>query len=337
MGTNVLIHWLTFALAAAAVVLAGIRLASFGDALARRTGIGQGWIGLLFLATVTSIPELTTTITGASIGATNIAVGNAFGSNVFNVAIIGVVDILLLRRGTLTSKVRPYHVSSAAIAILLTAIAALGIVLQPTSRLAGASPVTWLLLIGYVAGVYLLFRVERREGASEEPAGGRTPTLARAIVGFLLCAAVIVVAGVFLVRSGKEISEATGLSATFMGAILVAIVTSLPELATAIGCLRLGAYDMILGNVFGSNMFNILTVFFADLAFRRGSLLSSLGAGANDQLIVALLGIGITAAAIVGIGARSRRTVLTVGVDAALVLAIYLVGTALLIHRGVRF
>jgi len=332
----VLIQWLTFALAAAAVVLAGIRLASFGDALARRTGIGQGWIGLLFLATVTSIPELTTTITGASIGAPNIAVGNAFGSNVFNVAIIGIVDILLLRRGTLTSKVRPYHVSSAAIAILLTAIAALGIVLEPTSRLAGASPVTWLLLIGYVAGVYLLFRVERREGASEEPAG-RTPTLARAIVGFLLCAAVIVVAGVFLVRSSKEISEATGLSATFMGAILVAIVTSLPELATAIGCLRLGAYDMILGNVFGSNMFNILTVFFADLAFRRGSLLSSLGDGANDQLIVALLGIGITAAAIVGIGARSRRTVLTVGVDAALVLAIYLVGTALLIHRGVRF
>jgi len=332
----VLIQWLTFALAAAAVVLAGIRLASFGDALARRTGIGQGWIGLLFLATVTSIPELTTTITGASIGAPNIAVGNAFGSNVFNVAIIGIVDILLLRRGTLTSKVRPYHVSSAAIAILLTAIAALGIVLEPTSRLAGASPVTWLLLIGYVAGVYLLFRVERREGAAEEPAG-RTPTLARAIVGFLLCAAVIVVAGVFLVRSSKEISEATGLSATFMGAILVAIVTSLPELATAIGCLRLGAYDMILGNVFGSNMFNILTVFFADLAFRRGSLLSSLGDGANDQLIVALLGIGITAAAIVGIGARSRRTVLTVGVDAALVLAIYLVGTALLIHRGVRF
>lgn len=331
-----LIQWLTFALAAAAVVLAGIRLASFGDALARRTGIGQGWIGLLFLATVTSIPELTTTITGASIGAPNIAVGNAFGSNVFNVAIIGIVDILLLRRGTLTSKVRPYHVSSAAIAILLTAIAALGIVLEPTSRLAGASPVTWLLLIGYVAGVYLLFRVERREGAAEEPAG-RTPTLARAIVGFLLCAAVIVVAGVFLVRSSKEISEATGLSATFMGAILVAIVTSLPELATAIGCLRLGAYDMILGNVFGSNMFNILTVFFADLAFRRGSLLSSLGDGANDQLIVALLGIGITAAAIVGIGARSRRTVLTVGVDAALVLAIYLVGTALLIHRGVRF
>jgi cation:H+ antiporter len=330
------IAWLTFALSALAVVLAGIRLASFGDALGRRTGIGQGWIGLLFLATVTSIPELTTTITGASIGAPGIAVGNAFGSNVFNVAIIGVIDVLLLRRGTLITKVRPYHATSAGLAILLTAIAALGIILEPAPRLAGASVISWLLLTVYVAGVYLLFRVERREGASE-PAPGRTPSLPVAIIGFAVCAALIIVAGVFLVRSSKTIAAETGLSATFMGAILVAIVTSLPELATAIGGLRLGAYDMILGNVFGSNMFNILTVFFADLAYRRGGLLGALGEEGQGQLIVAFLGIAITAAAVIGLGAKSRRTVMTVGVDAALILVIYLAGTVLLILQGIRF
>jgi cation:H+ antiporter len=329
-------QWVTFALAAAGVILAGIRLASFGDALGKRTGIGQGWIGLLFLATVTSIPELTTTITGASIGAPGIAVGNAFGSNLFNVAIIGVIDILLLRRATLIRMVRPYHVASAGVAILLTSIAALGIALAPRWTVAGASPITWLLLIVYVSGIYLLFRVERREGGAE-PAAARTPSLRVAVIGFVVCAAIIIVAGVFLVRSSKAISEATGLSATFMGAILVAIVTSLPELATAIGALRLGAYDMIFGNVFGSNMFNILTVFFADIAFRQGSLLSGLGAEAADQLVVAFLGIAIASAAIVGLGVRSRRTVLTIGVDAALILTIYLLGTALLIVRGIRF
>ncbi|UCF10648.1 MAG: sodium:calcium antiporter [Candidatus Bipolaricaulota bacterium] len=327
-------HWLTFALAAVAVILAGIKLASFGDALGRRSGIGQGWIGLLFLATITSIPELTTTITGASIGAPNIAVGNAFGSNLFNVAIIAVIDILLLRRGTLLTSIRHYHVTSAGIAILLTALAALGILLEAPPLVAGVSAVTWLIFLGYIGGVYLLFLVERREGATE-PERKATPTLPVALIGFLVCAAIIIAAGIFLVRSSKAISEATGLSATFMGAILVAIVTSLPELATSIGGLRLRAYDMILGNLLGSNMFNILTVFFADLAFRRGSLLAGLGGGATDQLIVGFLGIAITSVAIIGIGARSRRTLLTVGVDAALILAIYLGGAALLIHRGI--
>ncbi|MEA1871440.1 MAG: sodium:calcium antiporter, partial [Candidatus Bipolaricaulota bacterium] len=81
-------HWITFLLTSTAIVLAGIKLASFGEALGKRAGIGQGWIGLLFLATITSIPELTTTVTGATIGVPNIALGNALGSNLFNIAII---------------------------------------------------------------------------------------------------------------------------------------------------------------------------------------------------------------------------------------------------------
>jgi cation:H+ antiporter len=92
---------------------------------------------------------------------------------------------------------------------------------------------------------------------------------------------------------------------------------------------------MILGNLLGSNMFNILTIFFADLAFRRGSLLAGLGGGATDQIMVGVLGIAITSVAVIGIGARSRRTVMTVGIDAVLILAIYLGGTALLISRGI--
>jgi len=331
----VLIQWLTFALASVAVVCAGIRLASFGDALGKRLGIGQGWVGLLFLATVTSIPELTTTVTGATIGAPNIALGNALGSNLFNVAIIAFVDILLLRRGTLLRKVRYYHVASAGVAIVLTSLAMLGIVLETRPIFFGIGPITLAILVGYIAGVFLLFHVEKRE-APPEPSEGKPRSTRAASIGFAVCAAIIIVSGVFLVRAAKEIATSTGLSSSFMGAVLVAIVTSLPELATSIGSLRLKAYDMIIGNLFGSNMFNILTVFFADLAFRRGSLLASLGDGATDQLVLGMLGIAIAGVAIIGIGARSRRTLLTVGVDAALILAIYLGATALLVHRGVN-
>ncbi|MEE8593682.1 MAG: sodium:calcium antiporter, partial [Candidatus Bipolaricaulota bacterium] len=115
--------WLVFLLSATAIILAGIRLAPYGEAIGRRTGIGQGWIGLLFLATLTSIPEMATTVTGAMIDAPNIALGNAFGSNLFNVVIIAVLDILLLGRGPFLLRVRTYHVLSGSVAILLTMLA----------------------------------------------------------------------------------------------------------------------------------------------------------------------------------------------------------------------
>jgi len=327
--------WLIFLLSALGIILAGIRLAPYGEALGRHLGIGDGWIGLIFLATLTSIPELTTTVTGASIGAPNIALGNAFGSNLFNVVIVVVMDILLLGRGPFLAKVRPYHTISGGMAILLTLFAALGIALNPRSTFLGISPISLLILAGYVVGVYLLYRAEQEDAPKEK----ERPTLplSKAAIGFSLSGAVIVIAGFFLVRASKAISISSGLSASFMGAILVAIVTSLPELSTSIGALRIGAYDMIVGNLFGSNMFNILTIFFADAAFRRGSIYAGLGNGGPDQLIVAIFGMLLTVVAVVAIAVRSRRRVLGIGVDSVAILVSYLVATAIIVVRGIQF
>jgi len=323
-------------LSATAIVLAGIRIAPYGESLGRRTGIGQGWIGLLFLATLTSIPEMTTTVTGASIGAPNIALGNAFGSNLFNVVIIAVVDILLLGRGPFLRKVGKYHILSGAVAILLTILAALGIVLGSNLTILGISPVSWLILMGYAAGVFLLYHAEK-EHLLEEEAQGEPMTLAKAAIGFTVCAVVVIVSGFFLIRASKAIALGTGLSGSFMGAILVAIVTSLPELAASIGALRIRAYDMIVGNLFGSNMFNILTIFFADAAFRSGSIYKGLGAdGTWDQLVVALCGMLLTVVAVIGLGIRSRKRLGRVGLDAIAILVAYVAATALIIGRGIQ-
>jgi len=330
-------EWIVFILSATGIVLAGIRLAPYGDALGKRLGMGQAWIGLIFLATLTSIPELTTTVTGASIGAPNIALGNAFGSNLFNVAIVGVMDILLMRRrpGSFLSQVRPYHTISGGMAILLTAVAMLGILWKPEPTLFGISPISFLILVGYGIGVFLLFQAER-EAQDEEATRATGISLSRAVIGFVVCGAIIVVSGIFLVHASRDIASSTGLSATFMGAILVAIVTSLPELATSIGALRIGAQDMIVGNLFGSNMFNILTIFFADTAFRKGSIYGALRAGESDQLLVAGCGIILTGIAVVSIGARSRRRVFGVGVDSILLLGVYAAVTAVIIGRGIQ-
>jgi len=329
-----ILPWLIFLLSATAIILAGIRLAPYGSALGKRTGIGQGWIGLLFLATLTSIPEMTTTVTGALIDVPNIALGNAFGSNLFNVVIIVVLDILLLGRGPFLLKVRTYHVLSGSVAIVLTLLAALGMVIGSPVTWLGISPFSWLILFGYIAGVFILFHAEKKQVELEEEAS-EPMSLQKALLGFAICAIVVIVSGIFLIRSSKEISLATGLSASFMGAFLVAIVTSLPELATSIGALRIGAYDMIVGNLFGSNMFNILTIFFADSAFRSGSILAGLRGGEADQLVVAICGVLLTVIAIIAIGIRSRRKVFGIGIDSVFLLVAYLMATVLIISRGI--
>jgi cation:H+ antiporter len=329
------LQWITFGLSSVAIILAGVRLAPYGDAIGRRTGIGQGWIGLLFLATLTSIPEMTTTVTGALIDAPNIALGNAFGSNLFNVVIITLLDMLLLGRGPFLLKVRSYHVLSGSVAILLTSLAALGMVVQSPMTWLGISPFSWLILIGYVVGVLVLYHAEKRQLEAEEETD-EPMSFQKALLGFFICAAVVIAAGIFLIRASKAISLSSGLSESFMGAVLVAIVTSLPELATSIGALRIGAYDMIVGNLFGSNMFNILTIFFADSAFRSGSILSDLGGGETDQLIVAICGILLTVIAMISIGVRSRRKLFGVGVDSLILGGAYLMATVLIISRGIH-
>jgi cation:H+ antiporter len=329
-----LIQWIIFLLCSLAIVLAGVRLAKYGDAIGKHSGIGQGWIGLLFLATITSVPELTTTVTGATIDVPNIAIGNALGSNLFNLAIVAVMDILLLGSGPFLRRVKPYHVVSGGAVVLLSGLAILGIAIFPQAQVLGLSPISLAILGLYVFAVFLLFRVEKRDGVPEE-SDAETMTMARAILGFSVSAVVIVVAGIFLIHASKNIASGSALSGSFIGAILVAIVTSLPELATSIGALRIGAYDMIMGNLFGSNMFNILTIFFADIAFRRGSIFSGLGAQAPNQLLIAILGILMATMAVMGIAYRSKRKVLGIGIDSLSLLVVYMVSVALIVFRGI--
>ncbi len=331
-----LIQWGIFILCSVAVVLAGMKLAKYGDAIGKKSGIGQGWIGLLFLATITSIPELTTTITGAAIDVPDIAVGNALGSNLFNLAIVAVIDILLLGRGSFLRKVKSYHIISGGSVVLLTVLAIFGIAVFPDALIVGISPISLLILLLYLFFAFVLFRVERKEKTGEEQDGG-VLALNKAVPGFIGSAVVIIAAAIFLTYASKNIASSSALSGSLIGALFVAIVTSLPELATSIGALRIGGYDMIMGNLFGSNMFNIVTLFFADLAFHRGSIFAGLAGEASDHLMVALFGVVMAVITIIGIAYRSSRKVLGMGIDAFFLSIAYLVSVFFIAFYGIDF
>jgi len=331
-----LVQWSIFISCSLAVVVAGIRLARYGDAIGKASGIGQGWIGLLLLATITSIPELTTTITGAAIDVPNIAVGNALGSNLFNLAIVVVIDIMLLGNGPFLRKLKPYHIISGGSVVLLSILVIFGIALFPDAQFFGISPISAMILLLYLFFAFVLFRVERKEESSEEQ-GGDTLALRQAVIGFAGAAAVIVAAGIFLTHASKDIASNSALSGSLVGALFVAVVTSLPELATSIGALRIKKYDMIMGNLFGSNMFNILTIFFADLAFHRGSIFAGLAGQATDQLLIGLFGVVMAVIAMIGIAYRSGRRLLVMGIDSFFLLMTYVIGVFFIASYGIDF
>lgn len=316
---------LVFAGATVAILWAGNLLVVQAERIARATGLSQGWIGFILVAFVTSLPELVATMTGGSIDAPGIAVGNALGSNAFNLGILGLMGILAGK--SLFKEISLSHGLSGTMAILLTAVALGGIALGGGPAVGRVSLVSLLILALYLGGVWIQSRAERVEKPEERSHLGRAPLLAG------VAAVVIVVAGVALTSSAKAIAEATGIVHSLIGSILVAMATSLPELASSLAALRLRAYDLLAGDIFGSNMFNIVTLFFADLTFGR-PILGGLREDAWPLVLVGALGIGLTGLAMLALQVRAEGRLGRFDIASTSIFAAYLGGMALMAGLG---
>ena len=141
------------------------------------------------------------------------------------------------------------------------------------------------------------------------------------------------VAGVALTYAAKVIAEGTGIAQSVIGSLLVALATSLPEVAASLGALRLGAYDLLAGDIFGSNMFNVVTVFFADLTYGE-PILGALGADAWSLVLVAGLGIALTALAMGALQVRAGKFARGPEPASLLLFLTYLGGIGVLAAQG---
>ncbi len=151
----------------------------------------------------------------------------------------------------------------------------------------------------------------------------RTAALRRASISFALVALIIVIAAPFLASSAKDIAERTGMGTTFVGSSLVAVTTSLPELVTAVAAVRLGAFDLAVGNLFGSNAFNMSILFVTDIAYRPGPLLSLVS---TTHLVTALLSILLMCIGMMGIIYRAEKRLMLVEPDSVLMIVGYALG-----------
>src|SRR5690606_38086515 len=246
-------------LGALGVVVAGVVLARSSDVIAARTNLGRVWVGSIFLAAATSLPELVTDISAVRIGAGDLAAGDLLGSGMANMLILAAIALRpgahLFRRAALD------HTLSASLAIVMTGIAAMAILLGPQAAVLGLGPGSLLLLVVYLLGTRLLFlhsTVAQEAGATVElggaPAaaakgGERLPSLGWALGRFLAATAVIIVAAPVFASSAVRIAELTGIATSFIGTLLVGATTSLPELVTSVAAFRMGAVDLAVGNL----------------------------------------------------------------------------------------
>jgi len=328
-----MIHWLGFFICTIIIVYSGTKLAKYGDIIAEKTGLGRAWIGLVLMASVTSLPELVTGISSVTFaGVPDIAVGDVLGSCVFNMLILALLDAAH-RPQPLSAKAHHGHVLSAGFGILLLGIVAVSLFLGDRIPSIGWIGLYTPLIMGvYLIAMRLVYFYEKRQISAfikeiaVELQYEKIPAKT-AIVHYSIHAIVVVISAIFLPKIGEAIAETTGLGQTFVGNIFIAVSTSLPEVVVSIAAVKMGAINLAVGNLFGSNIFNILILGIDDLFFVKGPLLSLVN---QNHAISALSAIAMTAIAIIGLTYRAEKKKLFLAWDSAGMVLIFVINIMLL-------
>lgn len=330
--------WLLFIACAAVILVAGTQLSRYGDVIADMTGLGRTWIGVVLLASVTSLPELITGLSSVAIfRVPNIAMGDIAGSCMFNLLIIAMLDALH-GPAPISARVHQGQVLAASFGVILLGLVGLSIVLGEMLPAIGWVSVSSVLFIGiYLLAMRTIFTYEQRRIVAEFVAEMATETEARHLSAarvyglFTLNAVLIVGAATYLPGLAETLAETTGLGQTFFGTIFVALSTSLPEVVVSIAALRIGAIDMAVGNVFGSNLFNIGILALDDLFYTPGPLLAAIE---TSHIIAVMAAMIMTAIAIVGLTYRSDSKRLFVAWDTLGIAVVYALANVALYLQG---
>jgi cation:H+ antiporter len=338
---------MVFALSAGAVWFAGTRVSRYADTISRQTGIGQAMIGLVLLGGITSLPEIAVTVSSALAGNAALAVNNLLGGVAMQVAILAVADAMASREALTSVIADPVVLMQGALDILLLALVA-SVISVGEIPLLGAGAGTLSILVLSLAAFWIVVTSQGRHrwhtdetdghrrdtGNRQEPQAGRwmsrndrESSLGHTTVKTIAAGATILVAGFLLSRTGEAIAVKTGLGSSFVGAVFLAISTSLPEASSVLSAVQLRRYDMAVSEVFGANLFHVGLVSVVDAVYAGEPVLNEVG---RFSAVAALLGIIVTTLYIAGLVERRDRTILGMGVDSLAVLGAYLGGLILL-------
>jgi len=262
--------WLKFILCLIIIFLGGQRIARYGDVIACRTGLGGLWIGLILLALITSLPELFTGISAITlVGAPDLTIGDLFGANAFNLLNLALLDIAH-QNGSLLRAVSQTHRLTGWFSLVLVLVAAVSIFVSRFAAL-GIGWIGWYtptIILLYIVFVRIIFRHEQKHPAPQEIKQDYGEISQRKLYTyFAIAAAFIIGAGIWLAAIGKEIAITYNWGESFVGSLFLAFTTSLPEITVSFSAMRMGAVDLAVANMIGSNLFNLTIIPVTDLIY----------------------------------------------------------------------
>ncbi len=268
---------------AAVVVYASTTVGNLVDEFDNRTNLSGAFIGGLVLAAVTSLPEFITSIASTVVyNQPGLAFGNIFGSNMFNLVILAVMDIIFARKLVYTHIESIGKANRLSIVIYLIILMPFVVNILQASDVIGANNLFFNILLGtqvvgfsllsiaivvlYFISARTLSEIEDVE-AEEDDGESRYSKFSMRTVSilFLVWSGVLVAAAYFITGTTNSIAEATGLNASFVGALFLGVATSLPELTTCYTLIKLNNFGAAAGGIIGSNIFNFVIIAVVDV------------------------------------------------------------------------
>ena len=331
-----MLHISGFLFCAALIFFAGKRLAYYGDLLAEKTGMSRGWIGLILMASVTSLPELMVGISSSAIvQSADLAVGDILGSCAFNLGILAILDAFIPKHQPLFGIASPNHLLNAGLGIILVTLVGFALFLPndyPVSPWIGLSSIIFIIV--YLISVRVLYKNEKKHhyvnaGNNESKKPAQDIKLRQIVFKYAMFASVIIIAALALPFFANQIAEDTGLGKSFVGTFFLAVSTSLPEIAVSIAAVRMGSIDLAVGNLLGSNIFNVLILAIDDLFYPKGLILKD---ASDFHLISVLSTILMAALVVIGLSYRAKGKRYFLAWDAATIFLIYIINLVFLYH-----
>ncbi len=315
--------WLKFIFSIIIIFFSGSRLSRYGDTISETTGLGKGFVGVLLLGAITSLPELITTISSVSlVKDVNLAWGNIYGSNLLNLSVIAFCDIFI--KNKYFRIFNKNNILTGILGIIITAVGICGILMHVDWVFFNhVSIFTVIILITYISGAYILYLNEKaRKSEIDKFTIKNKNDNTKIYLLFFIHSLLIIAAGINITYACEDIAKITGLGTSFVGSIFLALATSLPEIVVSITAIKLGAVSMAVGNILGSNFFNVSIIGISDIFYTSGSRSIYFDAS-KIHAFTGTIFIILTNIYLVGMILGSKKRIFKLGIDSILIIFLY--------------
>lgn len=254
-----------FLILAFLTIFLSIRLSYYGDMLSKQTKIGAAFVGGLLIASITSLPEFVTSVSAVIIDNPTLSFGDIVGSNMFNIFILAIYNIYFFKSDVFKNTSSKYILEC-----LILIIDYIFIVMGCNNVLVNV--ITFVLFVAYLIYMFSILKANRDECQDEGCDYKKDKFL---LPKFILTAIIMVVLSILLTKEADKIAHMyPSFSSSSIGAMLLGITTSLPEVVTTFALLKLNNFNMAASNMLGSNIFNFLVLAISDLFVKGGHIYS---------------------------------------------------------------